>query len=144
MIPTIDRSSAIRKASPEPMKTAPNASDTMAITTTSPSTPVPWTVVGSGANPGSTRSRVTTPTRVARAPATSVRTATDPTAASPSGPSRRRSRIVRAPASRYAAMAIAIASPGSPNGPTRMAARVVLITTAPTAARTGVSVSWRA
>ncbi len=47
-------------------------------------------------------------------------------------------------ASAQAATAIASAIPSSPIGPTRMTASVVLITTAPTAARTGVSVSCRA
>ena len=49
-----------------------------------------------------------------------------------------------ASASTHAAMAIARARPASPSGPTRMTARVELIATAPTAATTGVTVSWRA
>ena len=40
--------------------------------------------------------------------------------------------------------AMASAMPSRPRGPTSTIASVVLMTTAPTAARTGVSVSWRA
>ena len=76
--------------------------------------------------------------------ATSVRAATDATAPSPSGPSRRRSSTVKAPASSQAAMAIASAMPGSPSEPTRMVASVVFTITAPIATTTGVTVSCRA